>query len=178
MAIRRCQESPGRPKQGRDQHSHRVTIASRSNLNRQRGTGNGVGRSALDPPEVRPITDDRPLPKPHPGPQTNFVATIAAATEIDGKRCALNDWGSRSRKTTMRLMVAFRLVPGEARLSGRGEIVNRETGATARAGVASIEATTAGSEFIRQALTGRPQRASNGNLMRAQARCSETTRKS
>lgn len=90
----------------------------------------------------------------------DFAAIVADAAELVGKCCALNDWGSRSRKRTMRLRVAFRLVPGQTRLSGRGVIVNRATGATARAGVAlrpSMAATTAGIEFIRHGLTGRPQ---------------------
>jgi hypothetical protein len=98
------------------------------------------------------------------------VATIAPATEIDGRCCALNDWGSRSRKSTKRRKASV--------LRGCGGTVSRETGAAARSGVASRceIATTAGSEFIGQALTGRPQRVSNDNPMRAQARCLGTTR--
>lgn len=116
--------------------------------------------------EIHPIGLARPVGAFSFG--LNFPATVAIAGELDGQRCRLNDWAGRSRKTTQRLRTSV--------LRGRSASVDRATGAPARAGVASESKPRPSDEFIGQALTGRPQRASNGNLMRAQARCSETTR--
>lgn len=97
-----------------------------------------------------------------------IAPTVALGAELDG--CCPETRQHSARKTTQRLEAGA--------LSGRSGNVSRATGAAARAGVASRReaATTVGMSLSGTGLQADRSPASNGNLIRAKARCLGTTR--